>query len=220
MRRRAPREFLVIGLGRFGSHLARELVALGHEVYGVDVDEGLVNLFAEDLSTVETLDATNVRALQRLRVRDFDVCVVASSSSLGDAIQITMNLLELGARHIVGKASSVQHARILERLGVHEVVFPERDMGVRIAHTLASPRIAELFQLTPEVSVVEVAPPPLTYDKTLGELHLRRRFGITVVGIRTGDEINANPSAETLIRPGDLLVVLGDENAIEEFAET
>lgn len=219
MRRRDQRSFLVIGLGRFGRSLAIALTELGNEVMGVDVDMEVIEELKDLIDGVQMCDATNIRALAEVGVDAYDACIVGRGEELGESITITMNLFELGARWVIAKAATSQHARILEKLGVrpHDIVFPERDMGARLAHTLASPMISEFFQLAPNVSVMEVDSPDETHHHNLGELQLRPRLGITVLGIRRGQRFVTNPGADTVVEPGDKLVVFGEESRVEEF---
>lgn len=217
MRRRQRKSFLVLGLGRFGASVARTLAALGYDVVGVDEELAVLDEVKDVLSDVVQLDATNTRALRDLGIPEFDACIVGKGEELGMSIGITMNLIELGARFVVAKAVTDQHARILERIGAHEVVFPERDMGARLAHTLVSPLISDFFELAPDVSIVEIEAPPSSHGHSLSELELRPRYGITVLGIRRNAEFLASPTAEMVIQPGDRLAILGEESRIEDY---
>lgn len=221
MPRRQRKSFLVLGLGRFGASLAVALTELGHEVMGVDLSMETIEELKDRVYGVQQLDGTNIRALEEIGVPDYDVCIVGRGEDLGESITMTMNLRQLGARRIVAKAATEQHAMILAMLGVREqdIVFPERDMGQRLAHQLASPLISEFFELAPNVSIVEVDAPRATCHHSLGELQLRPRHGITVVGIKRPDRFIANPGAEVVVEPGDKLVILGEEDHIGEFLE-
>ncbi len=159
MPKRRSRSYIVIGLGRFGSSLAVALSELGHEVLGVDTNMDVLEELKDDLHEVVQLDATNSRALADLGISDYDSCIVGRGEDLGDSISITMNLRELGAKHIIAKAVTERHARVLEMIGADQVIFPERDTGHRLAHTIGSPRVSEFFELSPNVSVLEVQPP-------------------------------------------------------------
>jgi len=217
MGKRRSRSYIVIGLGRFGSSLAVSLTELGHEVLGVDTNMDVLEELKEELHEVVQLDATNPRALADLGIADYDTCIVGRGEDLGDSISITMNLRDLGAKHIIAKAVTERHARVLEKIGADDVVFPERDMGHRLAHTIGTARVSEFFELSPHVSVLEVQPPPSTHHQTLIALALRPRLGITVIGIRRGEALIPGPSGDAVIEPGDRLVVLGEESAIEEW---
>ncbi len=217
MRRRQRKQFLVIGLGRFGSSLAVGLARLGHDVIGVDTDMEQLEALKDELGEVQQLDATNVRALAEVAVPDCDVCVVGRGEDLGDSINITMNLRDLGARYIVAKAVTEQHARILKQLGADQVIFPERDTGERLAHTLASPMITEFFEVTPDAALYTIDAPVVTHNKSLGELQLRPIWGINVLGIYHAGRFNPSPGADTIIAADDRLVVFGSEKSIEEF---
>ena len=217
MAKRRSRSYIIIGLGRFGTSLAIALSDLGHEVLGVDIDMEVLEELKDRLHEVVQLDATNPRALSDLGISDYDACIVGRGEDLGDSISITMNLRDLGAKHIIAKAVTERHARVLEKIGADEVVFPERDMGQRLAHTIGSSRVSEFFELAPNVSVLEVQPPASAQHQTLIDLALRPKLGITVIGIRRGDTLLPGPSGEAVIQPGDRLVVLGEESAIEDW---
>ncbi len=217
MRRLRRKTFMVIGLGRFGSALAVALTKLGHEVMGVDRSMDVLEDLKDLVSEVVQLDGTNPRALRDLGVQDYDACIVGRGEDLGDSISITMNLRDLGARHIIAKAVSDRHARVLEKIGADQVVFPERDMGERLAHMLVSARISDFFELAPNVSVLEIEPPTSTVGRNLVQLALRPTYGITVIGIRRGEQFMHSPGGDTVVNDGDRLVVLGEETAIEEF---
>jgi trk system potassium uptake protein TrkA len=217
MRRRPQKSFLVIGMGRFGASLAIELTRLGHEVMGVDTDMDVVERFKNVIHEVHQADGCNPRAIEELGVESYHACIVGRGEDLGESITITVNLRDLGAKRIIAKAVTEQHARILTSIGADQVVFPERESGERLAHTLASPRIADFFELAPNVSMIEVDPPAMSHHKSLMDLQLRRRFGITVIGVRRHDEFIANPGPDSVVEPGDRLIVIGGEIEIEEF---
>jgi len=217
MPRRNRKSFLVIGLGRFGSSLAMELTRLGHEVLGIDRDMAIVEEFRDEIGEVMQMEASNPRAIIELAVGSFDTCIVATGSSLAESILITMHLRDMDAQRVVAKAVSEQHARVLEKVGADIVIFPERDMGRRIAHSLASSHLVDFFEIAPDVSVMEIAPPDSMLHKTLQELELRPRFGITVLGVKRDGQMDTNPLATTRILPGDDLLVMGQEAAVERL---
>lgn len=219
--RRERKSFLVVGLGRFGGALAASLTRAGHEVVGADLDMDIIDALKGDVLEVLRLDGTNIHALSEVGVPEFDACVVASGEDLGQSLTIVMNLRELGAKRIVAKAATAQHAVILEMLGVarRDVVFPERDMGERMAHVLGSPLIADFVSLAADLSLVEVDAPPQMVGSNLIDLDLRRRHGVTVVGIRRGTEFIGSPRAEEVIAAGDRLVLIGAAEYIARFLQ-
>jgi len=216
---RQGKSFLVVGLGRFGAGLAASLTRQGHEVVGVDLDLDTIEAVKDSVLDVICLDACNMRALAEVGVPQFDVCVVGRGEDLGQSLTIVMNLRELGAKRVVAKASTEQHAAILELIGVHhhDVVFPERDMSERMAHVLGSSLVSDFVALAADLALVEVEAPPAYTGSSLIDLDLRRRHGITVVGIRRSDEFVGNPRAEDLVHLGDRLLIIGPEERIEAF---
>lgn len=212
------KEFLVIGLGRFGGGLAGTLVGMGHDVLGVDADPKPVQALSGVLTHVVEADSTSEEAMRQLGAADFGTAVVAIGTDLEASILTTSVLVDLGVPKIVAKAVTEPHGRILERVGAHRVVFPERDMGVRVAHSLAG-SILDYFQLDPGFALVETVAPKDLVGKTLAEAEVRRRYGITVVCIKPEGGSFTYATPETVVRNGDLLVVAGETRRAESFGE-
>ncbi|MDQ3857709.1 MAG: TrkA family potassium uptake protein [Actinomycetota bacterium] len=212
-------EFLVIGLGRFGGALAADLVAHDHEVLGVDVDAKLVQSFAHTLTHVVQADSTDIEAMRQLGAADFATAVVAIGTDLEASILTTSVLVDLKARRIVAKAISESHGKILERIGADRVIFPERDMGVRVARSLAGRDVIDYMELDPGFVLLETRAPPELVGKTLAEAQVRKRFGLTVVSIKSPNQPATYATPETVPRDGDILVVAGETKKVEEFAQ-
>ncbi|MBD0317204.1 MAG: TrkA family potassium uptake protein [Thermoleophilia bacterium] len=212
-------EFLVIGLGRFGGALAADLVAHDHEVLGVDVDAKLVQSFARTLTHVVQADSTDIEAMRQLGAADFATAVVAIGTDLEASILTTSVLVDLKARRIVAKAISESHGKILERIGADRVIFPERDMGVRVARSLAGRDVIDYMELDPGFVLLETRAPPELVGKTLAEAQVRKRFGLTVVSIKSPNQPATYATPETVPRDGDILVVAGETKKVEEFAQ-
>ena len=214
----SSKEFLVIGLGRFGGGLAGTLVGMGHQVLGVDADPNQVQALSGLLTHVVEADSTSEEAMRQLGAGDFATAVVAIGTDIEASILTTAVLADLGVPRIVAKAVTEPHGRILERVGAHRVVFPERDMGVRVGHSLAG-SILDYFQLDPGFALVETAAPRELLGKTLADAEVRRRYGITVVCVkpRGGSFTYATP--DTVGREGDVLVVAGETRRAEAFGE-
>jgi trk system potassium uptake protein TrkA len=174
------KEFLVIGLGRFGGGLAETLVELGHEVLGVDSEPKLVQSYSGRLTHVVEADSTDIEALRQLGAADFGTAVVAIGTEIEASILTTAALTDLKIPRVVAKAISAPHGKILERVGADRVVFPEHDMGVRVGHSLAG-KMIDYFQLDPGFALVETTAPKEIVGKTLANAEVRRRYGITVV---------------------------------------
>lgn len=211
-------EFLVIGLGRFGGALAQTLVELGHGVLGVDADSRTVQRYADELTHVVECDSTDPEAMAQIGAADFGTAVVAIGAYMEASILTTALLADLGVRRIVAKAITEPHGKILERVGAHRVVFPERDMGVRVAHTLTG-RTIDYIQLDPGFALVEVTAPAEIVGKTLAEAEVRRRYGITVVCIKPAGGTFTYATPDTVVRDGDVLVVAGETERAEGFSE-
>ena len=211
-------EFLVIGLGRFGGGLATTLAELGHDVLGVDVDPKLVQSFANVLTHVVEADSTDMDAMQQVGAGDFATAVVAIGTEIEASILTTSVLVDLGVPKIVAKAVTEAHGTILERVGAHRVIFPERDMGVRVGHSLAGAMI-DYFQLDPGFALVETTAPKVIVGKTLAEAEVRRRYGITVVCIKPEGGSFTYATPDTVVQEGDILVVAGETARAEAFGE-
>jgi trk system potassium uptake protein len=211
----ARRQFAVIGLGRFGSAMATTLSELGHEVIGVDGDGDKVRQLADTISNAVELDATDERALRAVGIQDVDVAVVSIGENIEASLLVVMQLHELGIQTIVAKAVTPIHGRMLERLGVTRVIFPEREMAVRVAHGLAMPHAIDYIELSRDFSIIEIPAPDMFVGRTLRQLELRPKFGVTLIAItRQSDPAgtpvtNIAPSADEVILAGDALSLLG-----------
>lgn len=214
--------FGVIGLGRFGTAMSTTLAELGHDVIGVDSSEERVRELADVVSQSVQLDATDARALRAAGIADVDVAVVSIGEDIESSLLAVMLLHELGVRTVVAKAVTPLHGRILERLGVSRVVYPERDMAVRLAHSLVLPNVLDYVELSHDFSFVEVPTPGAFVGQTLRQLELRPKYGLTLIAIKrqsAGNEVtNVSPSAEDVIEGGDVLVLLGSNAKLGEFS--
>jgi trk system potassium uptake protein TrkA len=211
-------EFLVVGLGRFGGGLATTLVELGHDVLGVDADPKLVQSFAATLTHVVEADSTDIQAMRQIGAGDFGTAVVAIGTDVEASILTTSVLVDLRVPKIVAKAVTEAHGTILERVGAHRVIFPERDMGVRVGHSLAGAMI-DYFQLDPGFALVETAAPRVVVGKTLAQAEVRKRYGITVVCIKPEGGSFTYATPDTVVQEGDILVVAGETRRAEAFGE-
>jgi trk system potassium uptake protein TrkA len=211
-------EFLVCGLGRFGGALARELVSLGHEVLGVDADAKSVQDLASDLTHVVQADTTDPQAMRELGAPEFRTAIVAIGSDMEASILTTSVLVDFQIPKIVAKAITRAHGKILDRVGATRVVFPERDMGVRVAHTVTG-RTIDYVQLDPGFALVETAAPQAIVGKTLADAEVRRRYGITVVCVKPKDGTFTYATPDTVVRDGDILVVAGETKHAEGFSD-
>lgn len=208
---------VVIGLGRFGSGVARTLVSMGHEVLAIEHNAHTVQDLSHELPHVVQADSTDVDTLRQLAVTDFGHAVVAIGNDLEASVLTVLNLSQMGMKDIWVKANSPQHGRIVERLGAHHVVYPEADMGERVAH-LVMGKMMDFIEFDDGFAIAKTRAPIQTHSKPLSESHVRERHGITIVGIkrRNQDFIYAQP--DTVIKPGDHLIVAGPTPKIEKFA--
>ena len=217
MARRRDRSILVIGLGRFGGAVAETLVGLGYEVLAVDSDPGLVQTYSTKLTHVVEADSTNEAALEQLGAREFDKAVVAIGTDIEASILTTSSLSDLGVDDIWAKAVTEPHGRILARVGADHVVFPEKDMGERLAHVVSG-KMIDYIELDDQFALVETCAPNEIVGRTLGESEVRRKYGITVVCIKTEGQPFTYATADTMIRENDVLVVAGETKQAEAFA--
>jgi trk system potassium uptake protein len=213
---RGTKEVVVIGLGRFGGGLAATLVGMGHEVLGIDAEERIVQELSGVLTHVVQADSTSEDAMRQLGVADFSTAVVAIGTDLEASILTTGVLVDIGVERIVAKAVTAPHGRILERLGAHKVVFPERDMGIRVAHSLAG-SILDYFELDPGFALVESTAPHELVGKTLAAAEVRKRYGVTVVCVKPSGGSFTYATPDTVVQEGDVLVVAGEKARAEGF---
>jgi trk/ktr system potassium uptake protein len=204
---------IVIGLGRFGTAAAHELMALGHEVLAVDRDETRVNDIAPDVTSAVQADASDADALEALGAADFRHAIVAISGDAQSSIFATMVLRTLGVANIVAKAGTSLHGSILEQVGASRVVYPEREMGARIAHAFAAPHVVDYLDVAPGFGIVRFAVPESLAGRTLGELDLGGR-GLTVTALRHGNGLVVSPDSGTTIAAGDELVLIGADDRL------
>ena len=208
------KSYIVVGLGRFGTEVARQLCALGGEVLAVDSNEELVNQISNDVTHAVVADARDKSVLRALGAADFECAIVAIGGSLGDSVLATMNLKELGVPRIVCKAHDETHRQVLLKLGADEVVIPEKENAARLARSLSSPNVLEYIELSEEYGIIEVPAPKRWLDKTLKELNVRAKLGVNIIAVERGSKIDVSPAADYRIMEGDIMVVLGDADAL------
>ncbi|MGE3855483.1 MAG: TrkA family potassium uptake protein [Dehalococcoidia bacterium] len=210
----------VIGLGRFGSAVAIELVRLGHDVLGVDSDMNAVQRLSNQLSHVVQADAIDEETLTRLGVGDFDAAIVGITESLETSILATLMLKRLGVPRVVVKARNETHGDILARVGADRVVYPERDTGVRLAHSWTSTAITDSLDVIEGYAVSKVAVPALMVGKTIGEAMATGDFQMALLLLARGPRVTVYPNSDTQLREGDVLVIGGELSEMERFFAT
>jgi trk system potassium uptake protein len=208
----------VIGLGRFGRALALELMSGGTDVLGIDLDEELVQSLNGELTQVVRADSTKLEALQQLAVDDFDRVVVAIGGDISASILTCSVLLSMRIPTIWAKAVDDQHGLILEQLGVHKVIYPEKDMGRRVAHLVRGAAL-DFIEIAPGYAMVKAPAPSSIQDRPLGETGLRRAHGVTVAAFQHGDRPWANADTTTVLQAGDTILVVGRTSDAEAFAQ-
>jgi trk system potassium uptake protein len=208
----------VIGLGRFGSALAHELVKHGTQVLAIDSDPRLVQAHSETITHAAIADSTDPVALTQLGLADFPCAVVGIGTDIEASILTTSVLSDLGVPQIWAKAVTPQQQRILERVGAHHVVLPEHDMGERVAH-LVTGRLLDFIEFEDDYAIVKTRTPAEAVGLTLGDSRLRSKYNVTVVGIKRPGEGFTYATADTLVQPGDVLIVAGKTQDLERLAE-
>lgn len=205
------KQFIVLGLGRFGRSVAEELYEHGADVLAVDLRADLVDGIQGRVTHAVQADATDPSALEQLGIRDFDAAIVTIGMDIRASSVITMLLKEMKIPTVIAKAQDEMHGRMLKKLGADRIIYAERDMGRRIAHSLLSDNILDYIEVSPDVAIVEIVAPASWVNQPLGILNLRRRFGINVIAIRSGKNICVSLNADTIIRPDDKLLVVGEQ---------
>ncbi len=213
------KQFLVLGLGRFGSSVARTLFRMGHDVLAVDTDAELVEDVAQEVTQAVQADATEEGVLESLGARNFDVAVVSIGQNVRDSILVALMCKELGIPQVVAKAMDELHAKVLRKVGVDQVIFPERDMGARVAKSLVTPSVMELISLSNDYQLVDVLMPRSWAGKTIIGLDVRNKHGLTILGIHRGQDFIPSPSADTRFQEGDSLLVMGRQQDITALEE-
>jgi len=208
---------VVIGLGRFGAGVAQSLVTLGHDVLAIEEDADTVQSLSSVLPHVVQADSTDLETLKQLAVGDFSHAVVAIGGNLEASVLTILNVSQLGVKDIWAKAIDPRHGRIAERVGAHHVVYPEADMGERVAH-LVTGKMIDFIEFDDGFAIAKTRSPMETHGKTLAQSNVRQRHGVTIVGIKRRHQDFIYAKAETEIKPGDHLIVAGPTPKVERFA--
>ncbi|MEI3598842.1 MULTISPECIES: potassium channel family protein [unclassified Oceanobacillus] len=211
------KDYAVIGLGRFGGSICRELSKEGKQVLAIDIDEAKVNEFKNIASHAVILDSTDEESLKEIGIHNFEHVIVAIGDSLQASILTTVILTDLHVERITVKAQNDYHEKILRKLGVDRVIHPERDMGRRIAQNIISNNILDFLDLSDDHSIVEVKTGKKMIGKSLIDLDIRANFGCNVMAIKSGETIDVSPSPEYVFKPDDILLVIGSDDDIHRF---
>ncbi len=226
------RLFAVIGLGRFGYSVAESLVQKGCEVLAIDREEAKIQSISDIATFAVQCDATDERALKAVSTQNVDVAVVSIGENIEASILIVQTLHEMGITSIIAKAVTNIHGKILSNLGVTEVIYPERDAAIRLAHRLASPKVLDYLELAPGYSVEEVAVPDRFSGMSIEETKIRELHNLNIIGIKKQvnrmikgklkkeDTFNFTPSPDDMIEKGDVLVMIGKEHDLDGFSNS
>ncbi|HWP44385.1 MAG TPA: TrkA family potassium uptake protein [Blastocatellia bacterium] len=224
MRTRSKRKrFAVIGLGHFGAHVARTLFELGNEVIAIDMDEEKVQDASEFASQAVVADATDRDTMESLGIHEVDAAIISLGGRMDIITLAALHVKEIGVPFIAVKALSEEHGRILQALGIHEIVHPEKDRAIRLANRLARTDVVEFLPLLSGYSLIELRAPPEFVGKTLRELALRNTLNVQIVAIQTKEKgkpaLKIVPRADDVIREGDLLILLGEDRDLDRIRD-
>ena len=211
------KSYLIIGLGRFGQTLARQLCALGAEVLAVDKRSDLVQQVADDVTHAVVGDTQDKEVLRALGARNFDCAIIAVGSNLAASVLTAMNLKELGVPYIICKAHDETHRRVLEKLGVDRVTIPEQENAQRLARSLNSHNVLEYIELSPDYGILDIPAPAAWIGKTLRELNIRAKLGVNIIAIRHDGKIEVAPGADFALKENTVLVVLGTNDKLAKL---
>ena len=209
--------FVVIGLGRFGTSVALELMDAGSEVLAIDIEEKPVQNVAELVTNAVVADARDAAVLKSLGIENYDGAVVGIGSDVASSILITLTLKELGVRQVVCKAGTDNHKKALEKIGADWVLIPEREMAVRVGQKLASPKVFDYIELFGDYIIVERSVPARWAGKALAELKIRQKYAVSVIGIHRGEEMLMLPQGSDALQQNDLLIIMGRESDLNRI---
>ena len=212
------KSFLVLGIGRFGESLAKTLFKNGYEVMVIDTDEKRVQEISPFVTHAIIGDCTDEDVLKSIGMRNFDVAIVSVGGDLQSSIVSTLILKEAGVKEVLVKAQGELHAKVLKKIGADKIILPERDMGMRVAHLLTTKHFLDLIELSPNYSIVEIMVPEKWVGRKLGEIDVRKKYNINVVAVKNnGNHVEMAPSASLVFNTDDILVVIGNSEAIDKI---
>ena len=213
------RHFVIIGLGRLGSAMLETLLSLGHEVLGIDSDKELVQNLSGEFPHAHLVaaDATDEAVLHDLNVAHFDAAAVVIGENMEASILATANVKELGVPFVVARALDRLHARVLEKVGADRIIEPEKDMGAQLARTMASPTVMDYVDLGEDEALAEARVPSKWVGRSLANLHLYRKSGLTVLALERKESGGTIPSGDTVLQEGDVLVIGGPKKNLDKF---
>lgn len=209
------KQYIVIGMGRFGRSVSKALSDLGQDVLAVDSDEAPVSDIAPFVTHAVQTNAMDEKSLAALGIGNFDVAIVSMGTDIQSSILITMLCKQMGVKYVLAKAQNELHGKVLEKTGADKVVFPERDMGLRVAHNLAASSVLDYIEILGDLRMVNISAAKSWIGKDLAALGFRQKYGVNVIAIkRQNAPMNASPHGADVIECGDTLVVVGDQSSI------
>ncbi|WP_022793197.1 potassium channel family protein [Marinococcus halotolerans] len=214
------KQFAIIGLGRFGVSVSTELYKLGHDVLAIDNNEEKLDDITNHSTYSAVADGTDEKELRNLGITNFDHVIVAIGDDLQASILCTLLLKEMDIPSVWVKAQNFHHHKVLDKIGADKIIHPEHDMGNRIAQHLVSDRVIDYIELSAEYSIIEITAPVSMHKKTLAQLDIRAKYGVTVLGIRRGKDVNISPTAQDRLYKEDVLIAIGHNNDLRRFEET
>lgn len=210
--------FCVIGLGKFGQSLALSLMKGGNQVTVIDYDPNMVNSIADQVTEAIIGDPTNENFLKASGVADCDCAVICTSAAMNDSILITIILKELGVKRIVARAISERHKMVLEKVGADIIVYPEKDMGEKLATLLSHKRLLDYFEFSNQYSIAEIVVPEKWFGKSIAQNDIRKKFNVTIIAVRHKDgKVDITPDPSTIFEDGDSISIVGDPNTVEKL---
>lgn len=215
---KARKQFLVVGLGRFGSSAARTLTDLGHEVLAVDSREDAVEDVSADVTQAVQADATDEETLRSFGLSNFDGAIIAIGSNIRDSILICSECKEAGIPFVGAKAQDDRHAKVLRKVGADRVFFPERDMGERVARSIVMPHMLDLLSLPDGYQLADITAPAAWVGRTLVDINVRRTYGVSVIAVRRGGRMLVSPTADFAFEADDVMMVLAHAEDIERMS--
>jgi K+ transport systems, NAD-binding component len=212
------RSFCIIGLGRFGMTLTMTLAQMGHQVMVIDIDADTINTIADIVDNAVIGDATNETVLRNSGVKDYDVVVISLSEEMDDSILLTLMLKDLGAKYVIARANSDPHKRILEKIGADRVIFPEKDMGEKVAYMLGNSNVIEYIEFTSDYCIVEINVPHQWVGKNIIDLAVRRKYGVNIIAVTNHNDgkVHIAPSPQREFIEGDLVTLMGENEIINK----
>lgn len=211
------KQYLVIGLGRFGKSMAKTLYELGNDVLAVDSREDNVQNISHYSTEAVQTDAAEEENLKAIGAGNFDVAVIGIGNDIQSSVIVTLLLKEMGLKYVIAKANTELHAKILYKIGADKVVFPEKDTAIRVAHNLVSSSILDFIELSSEYRLTEILCMKEWIGKDLSSLDIRQRYGINIIAVKRNREINVSPSSDFVLLEGDTIIAIGGQKEIEKL---